>query len=221
MLYHDFVDPDDPDAGTDARLLIIDHDSYNINLRTLHDSFYVPAESGDEVLCTIETGVKVGSTSIAVPAFDVGDWPSGVDITIRVQGRIQGKGGKGGNGGFTTAENGFAGGPALYTRYAVSIDNQSQIYGGGGGGAGSVGAHGGRGGGGGAGFDPGAGGFAGGNTGTTEAGGSSGGGGAFDGGGPGAVGGGGAFGGAAGSAIDGVSFVTFDTTGSVLGPQVN
>lgn len=226
MLFTDFVDPDDPDSGGDARVVIIDSDSYNINLRTLFDSFYTAPQTYDSVICIIEAGVTVGSTSTSSPAFDVGSWPASVDILIRVQGRIQGKGGQGGIGGgsFTSPPAlisptaGGPGGTALYTRYAVTLDNDSEVFGGGGGGGGGLGVEViGPTGGGGAGFDPGAGDL----PGTTEAGGLASGN-AGNGGGPGTAGVAGvAAGGAAGSSIDGLSFISFDSTGSILGPQVN
>lgn len=221
MIFSEVLDPDDP--GT-ARLILIDSDSYNLNLRTLHDSFYSAPESGDEVLCIIGTGVKVGSTSVATPAFHVGSWPDGVTITLRVNGRIQGRGGNGGD----------AGGAALYTREAITLTNNGQIYGGGGGGGSHFYSDGPLpevtvvGGGGGAGFDPGQPGAsfrtaARGAPGTTESGGAgqSGSGAGGNPGQPGAASGSSAPGGAAGAAIDGHSFVTYDATGTIAGGQVN
>lgn len=177
--------------------------------------------NGDAVLCIIEAGIKVGSTSDS-PSFDVGDWPADVDITVRVAGRVQGHGGTGG----IAAGSGSA---ALYTRYPVTLENNGEVYGGGGGGGfGATTVDGGgfpytvySGGGGGAGFPPG-GSSLGGEPGTTEAGGA----GATlagAGGSPGADGqaGNGSAGGAAGAAIDGSSFVSLINTGSILGSQIN
>ncbi|MDF2983146.1 MAG: acanthoscurrin, partial [Devosia sp.] len=115
-----------------------------------------------------------------------------VIINLALRGRVQGKGGNGGQGGtaFDTTNGdgrpGQAGGLALYSRYGVNIDLTSggQIFGGGGGGGGaSVWFYSlGDGGGGGAGSVPGSGGAIGGSTigeqpgapGTTEAGGAGG-----------------------------------------------
>lgn len=112
-----------------------------------------------------------------------------VIINLALRGRVQGKGGNGGQGGTAFDTNngdgrpGQAGGLALYSRYGVNIDLTSggQIFGGGGGGGGaSVWFYSlGDGGGGGAGSVPGSGGAIGGSTigeqpgapGTTEAGG--------------------------------------------------
>ena len=219
-----FTEIEDDELPSGVRLVIIDSDSYNIDLRELHDSLYTEADEYDEIMCIIESGILVGSTSTGNPAFDVGDWPDSVDITIKVKGRIQGTGGHGALG-FGTAA-GKVGGVALYSRYPVTVDNQGEISGGGGGGGGSGSTHeqGGDnfGGGGGAGFNPGVGGINA-DSGTTEAGGSGNPPFSGDGGGKGQPGDAGlsSSGGAAGSAIDGVSFVTFDTTGTINGSQVN
>jgi hypothetical protein len=210
-----FTSIEDPDVPEGTRLIIIDNDSYNINLRTLHDTFYAEPIGGEAVLCIIEGGIKVGSKTIDSPSFNVGSWPSDVDITIRIQGRIQGHGG--GSGLVSTVANG---GPAFYTRYPVEIENLSQIWGGGGGG----GSHFNeffafQPGGGGAGFDPGSGPY----PGTTEAGNLAGGSEGGAGGGPGENGANSVsgIGGSAGAAIDGVSYVTFLEVGDIRGPQVN
>jgi hypothetical protein len=188
----------------------INEDTYNINLRSVHDSIYSPAESGDSITVIIAPGIIVGSVSTSLPAFDVGNWPSG--ITIKIQGgRIQGKGGDGGFGSSYTAPT--PGGPALYTRYPVEIIGPAQIWSGGGGGFGIdvefpssvVQFYGG----GGAGKDPGF------PYATTEAGGippeyaDGGGGPGEDGGAP------------AGAAIDGESYVTITGAPDVRGHLIN
>jgi len=219
------------------RRIIVDADNKNINLRSAHDDIYPAPESGITVILTINAGVKVGSTSTTAFAVDVGSWPAGVTIIVHVAGRIQGHGGQGSG----IQGIGTAGGPAIYTRYAINLSCPGQIWSGGGGGGLASFSGGGAyywGGGGGAGFDPGLGGQnsadAGGGTGfagTTEAGGA-----AFGYSGPGLTGQPGSIGGtgglAAGSAIDGISFCTtgsFDgttftpgaLTGDVRGPQIN
>lgn len=214
------------------RTIIIDSDFQEFNLRTVHDGIYpepVALESPSIFLtCIIETNVIVGANTTATPAFDVGTWPAGVDITIINRGRIQGAGGRGGDitSGGGAASNGFPGGTAFYSRYAIDLDNSAgEIWGGGGGGGGPNSVSGGgaaSGGGGGAGQIPGNGGAgerAGENDGlpgTTEAGGASG---PFgrrggDGGDPGLPGDTSSgpspgSGGAAGASVDGNSFVTY------------
>ena len=127
------------------RVIILDSSINDVNLRDLHDSIY-PAPTGSEsppvtLTVYIEPNVIVGSTNGANPAFDIGTWPSGIDITVYVRGRIQGKGGDGGHASETTGQThpGGDGGTALYTRYAFDLilnEGDGEIWGGGGGGAG-------------------------------------------------------------------------------------
>jgi hypothetical protein len=212
MLFTTITDPDYPDG---SRLIIIDSDSYNLNLRDLHDSFYAPAVSGDEVLCVIEENVVVGSRDTNLPAFDVGTWDAGVVVTVRVLGIVQGKGGN----------DADYGGPALYTRHPLILDNQGLIWGGGGGGAVIVDyqewffefvpVY--SGGGGGAGFLGGSTDIIGSSNGTMTEGGQP------YGGDPGEAGAtvGAYVGGDPGAGIDGVSYVSFIEGGDLRGPQIN
>lgn len=206
------------------RQLVIDFNINDFNWKSAHDQLYQEIESGQTCTCTIMAGAIVGSTSVAIPAFDVGTWPAGVTLVLILMGRIQGKGG---NGGGSAGANGQAGGIALYTREAISLDvDEGEIWSGGGGGGGVVGGGGTVGGGGGAGQLPGNGGpgASPGDAGTTEAGGA-GGPTAAAGGGPGLAGSnafGGGTGGAAGAAIDGVSFITVtEGPGDIQGSQIN
>ena len=230
----EIIDPED----LDNRVIIFDAAIQNVNLRSVHDSLYPTPETGDTftLTCFVETNVIVGATSSSITAFDVGDWPAGVVVTIINNGRIQGAGGRGGN---VLAGNGQAGGLAFYTRNNITLDNTNGlIYGGGGGGAaGSIKESGklAGGGGGGAGSFPGGGGLGSispdfdGKPGTLNSGGAGGPstsqawpGGA--GGGIAAAGqnaGGGGLGGAAGRAIDGDSYITFTATGDIRGARIN
>lgn len=265
-----FVDLDNEDPNVHP--IIIDSNTFDVDLRDLHDTLFGTLDNGVTVNVTVNAGVIVGSTSTSTPALDIGTWPTqavtgnrtsgspilsglSVDtatwaavgqrvfgtgipagakiltvdsssqitldanassggtstaltvhtviINLLLRGRIQGKGGTGGQGGTafnTTAGDGSpggAGGSALLTTYSVNLlldVGDAEVWGGaGGGGGGSAGAAGGyargNGGGGGAGANPGAGGAAGGSgsgedpgdPGTTEAGGN-GGHNAFDGG---------------------------------------
>ncbi|MEY9580953.1 hypothetical protein ABIE88_008529 [Bradyrhizobium diazoefficiens] len=233
-----------PDADLSDRQIIFDANNFNINLRSAHDSIYPTPQSGDVVTFTINSGVVIGSNSYGLPAVDVGSWPAGVTVNLTVVGRIQGAGGYGGVGAVIGAgADGGAGGPALYLRYAVTVNaSAGAIWGGGGGGGGGAGAgNPGGGGGGGAGVirgDFGTSSATSGALGSDTSGGSGGaaggpGGGAGGaGGGPGLAGSGGGSagifntpggaGGAAGRAIDGVSHVTFSPAGGdIRGSQVN
>lgn len=233
-----FFSTPDPD---DVRI-IINSDINNVNLRDAYDAQFVnpPAPTAD-IVCEILGGVVVGSANPSTPAFDVGDWSDYTynSITVISYGRIAGAGGQGGNGGsLSNATSGAGGGLALYTRTAITYDNNGKIYGGGGGGGGAGSSSsfgGGGGGGGGAGRVVGQGGGAFGFGGTMGANGALNTGGAGGagyntgktggaGGGPAQAGQGGAFGGsggAAGQAVDGESYITYTTVGDILGARVN
>lgn len=224
-----------------TRNIVIDTNAYNVNLRDAHDAIYPEAETGNHIVCRVMAGVIVGSTSILVPALDIGSWPSGVDVTLIVEGKIQGRGGDGGRGWIPPSSaptSGTVGGPALYTRQAINLELPAagKIWSGGGGGPGGGSGDGygyGGFGGGGAGQDGGSSSV---NPGTDTAGGL-GGPGALSiyawpggpGGGPGLPStrsGAGLVPTAAvsqpGASIDGVSYVTTTVSGgSVLGPQIN
>lgn len=241
---YDFTPPD-----LLNRVVIIDSDINNINLREIHDQIYPDPEYGTSptinVTFYIETGVTVGSLYTGAAAMYVGSWPSDFPVTIYVRGRIQGAGGKGGQAGTNknrNAQGGFDGGPALYTRKAINLilnEGAAEIWGGGGGGAGGKIKDSGKqagGGGGGAGTIGGAGGpfgngsvYNNGEDGTRNAagdGGPSTSGEAF----PGANGGypgkdgygnGTRTGGNAGNAIDGISYITKTGSGDIRGDEVN
>lgn len=222
------------------RVITIDGNINNINLRSLHDNQYPEIVADDlgydgiTVTFIIAADVIVGSATTALRAIDVGSWIVGVPLFLRIIGRGQGCGGRGGNGNAGGGEPGQIGGVALYTRYPITLVNEGELWGGaGGGGTGMTptGAAGSFCGGGGAGQVPGAGGVRSGShvgqPGTTEVGGQG-----FDpggdGGGPGLVGqtGTGTIntqqpGGQPGAAIDGVSFVTIQTAGDIRGGQIN
>ncbi|WP_424630043.1 hypothetical protein [Bradyrhizobium sp. SYSU BS000235] len=226
-----------------THLIVIDTSIANINLRSAHDLIYAVPESGVTVICRILSSAKVFSNSTGLPSLNVGTWPAGVTLKLIIEGHIRGAGGSGADAQSAAVPGGVGqgGGPALFTRQAISVEFPpgATIWGGGGGGGGG-GA--GGGGGGGAGIAAGAGGaggrgggpgfsgseFGGGGGGGGSVGGSGGGG---SGGGPGSLGGDGGSslsgipgggGGAAGRAIDGLSFITFTVTGgSIAGPQVN
>ena len=120
-----------PGIETDPlRLIQIDADMFNINLRSLHDSLYSTPQSGDTVRLLINSDVIIGSTVTTIPALDIGSWPAGVTVEVGGLGRIQGRGGNGGS------TDGFDGGDALKTTYAINIIDDLEIWSGGGGGAG-------------------------------------------------------------------------------------
>lgn len=209
--------------STPLRIINIDEDVYNINLRLLHDTIYSPASSGDTVRLVIASPATIGSLSTSDPALDIGSWPAGVILEIDGTGYIQGKGGNG-----VDASNGLPGGTALYTRETIDIIGDPKIYGGGGAGGGIsyyipgnpfvVYAKGG----GGSGAIPGtpSGSKLTGGSGITGVGKTSGAGGS-----PGNAGAnasdGSTSGGAGGNGVDGISYVTITGTPDILGAQIN
>jgi hypothetical protein len=133
------------------RVIIIDSDINDVNLRTLHDQIYPDPTLYDlddsppvSVTFIISNNVVVGSTSPSTPACDVGDWPAGYPLILDIRGRIAGAGGDGGRAGrdgHYTADDGEDGGTALYTRVDIDVyfengETAGKIYGGGGGAAG-------------------------------------------------------------------------------------
>jgi hypothetical protein len=223
------------DIDPNTRTILINFNSFNINLRTIHDQLY-PSTFGGITIVFLITQTS-GSNSPGLPAIDAGTWPSGTEPIVVISGRGQGAGGNGSGAG---QPSGQAGGIALYTRSNINLVVSGQLYGGGGGGGmwyidPSL-----YGGGGGAGTLGGAGGLIPnsnqGSTGTSEDGGLGGFSIGGSGGDPGQAGTNGNYsnGGAAGAAIDGVSYVTFGTWGGsplaftaggggedILGPQIN
>ena len=124
------------------RVITIDSDINNINLRQIHDTIF-PALTDDDVSASppvsvtfiINSGVVVGSVTNSQPALDVGNWPNGLVPKLIVKGRIQGRGGNGRATYNTTPA--IHGGTALYTRHPIILDltqGNGQIWGGGGGG---------------------------------------------------------------------------------------
>lgn len=211
------------------RVITIDADTYDFNLRTIHDTLFpvITDPTGITLTVHINSGITVGATTQASRAFDVGSFPSALPITINLRGKIGGHGGKGGS---QAGGNAEAGGTAFYTRKAVTLNVYGSLWGGGGGGGHANTCAGG----GGAGRLPGQPGVL--NAGSTPAAGTENAGGVGSifsgiqfggtGGAPGQAGNSGTgvasqSGGAAGRAIDGVSYVTLTNSGDIRGTQVN
>lgn len=225
---------------TNARVITIDSNTNNFNLRTIHDTLFSVITDATDITLTVNVaaGVVVGSASRSSVAFDVGSWIDLPAITINNLGTIAGAGGQGVN--LSPTVNAEAGGTALLTAVAITVANSGVIQGGGGGASGHTNGTEQMAGGGGAGTAIGPVGTGSGGSlaitgvaatatvggivfrnvdGTTFAG---------RGGGPGlagnaATGGVGVVGavGAAGNAVDGVSNITFSIAGTRTGPEIN
>lgn len=133
-----FTSSGDPNV----RDIFIENHDNNVNLRTIHDVQYAAPVGTETITFTVVTGTVIGSTTSAAPAMDVGTWPAGCTIIVINQGRIEGKGGDGGQGGGVFAspgQPGEAGGLAFLTGRAITLNNTAgQIYAGGGGGGGGA-----------------------------------------------------------------------------------
>ena len=156
--------PEDPTA---ERVIFVDSDTANLNMRAVHDLLYSAPTGVETVRFVVGDGVEVNSTSNTMFSIDTGDWPAGVSLTLEVIGNVRAAGGKAGKGGVSgPGAAGSPGGVALKVRRALDLDGDGFIYAGGGGGGGGGGLWnrslipnryiGGAGGGGGAGDVPGA-----------------------------------------------------------------
>jgi hypothetical protein len=56
------------------RVIIVDANLNNFNLRDAYDEIYPAPVAGDEVICYVNAGVIVGSTSAALNSFELGSW---------------------------------------------------------------------------------------------------------------------------------------------------
>lgn len=232
-----------------GRVVIIEQDEFDINLREKYDAIYTAPGSYDTVTFIVSAGVEIGTfwvnAGIASTnrfAITVGDWPENPTVRLVNNGTIVGGGAAGKDARIGGGVGGGPGAHAIYTRYPIAIENNGLI-GGGGGGGGRGTSHGGGGGAGARQYpnaygDPYAPGGPNsdwpgnpnshGESGMLETGGA--GGGASGGAGgdlgmPGSAGTGGPGstidGGAAGNAIDGDSFVTLDLEGDIRGARIN
>ena len=120
------------------RIINIDNDVNNVNLRDLHDSLYSPAVDGDEVTVIVASGVVVGADPFSDFAMTTGEWPSGVTINLvcEVGCHIEGSAGNGGYADLFTAQPGTDGGSGLEVLAPINLTNNGIIGAGGGGGAG-------------------------------------------------------------------------------------
>jgi len=137
-------DIDLPDI--DTKLVPIESNESNFDLRKQYLRMFPDAVSGQTVICTIRAGIIVSSESVLSPAFTTGSgWAAGVTIKIILEDGvvIAGKGGIGGDAQARVltslvASNGTAGGLALKVENSVEIENDGIIGGGGGGGGGAA-----------------------------------------------------------------------------------
>jgi hypothetical protein len=119
--------------------LNVSNNTNNYNLATALYTTYptIPQNQAVCVVATVDAGVDVTSTNSNLPAFNVGNIPSGSNVAIVNNGNILGRGGNGGIAfdpiqGWNAA--GDNGGNAINLTTRATIQNNFNIYGGGGGG---------------------------------------------------------------------------------------
>lgn len=129
------------------KVVPIDVDTENFNLRTAYLQLYSETLSGDTVICEVRSGVVVTSANTSQPAWATGNgWPSGVTLQLRIEpgSFVVGRGGNGGTArsdGFVQrsfAQSGESGGSGMSIQATISIQNDGVIGGGGGGGGGAA-----------------------------------------------------------------------------------
>lgn len=134
------------------RVIIIDSNINNVNLRDIHDAIFPPptdedVAGSDPVTITfiVASGVTVGSTTPTVPAIDVDFWVLGMSVSLIVRGRVQGAGGKGRSANKDDPEfddGSQHGGVAIFARRPLKLDfegGNGEVWGGGGGGQAVIG----------------------------------------------------------------------------------
>lgn len=114
--------------------ITISSNQTNLNLKTLFESSYPPAQSGDTVNFTINPGVIIDSMGSLSPSLRTGVWAAGVILTLDNNSiDVVGAGGAG-NG----PNPGKDGGTAFLAESPITVDNAGgRFAGGGGGGAGT------------------------------------------------------------------------------------
>jgi hypothetical protein len=127
-----------PDIITSDKVVYIDANGYNLNLRTIYDSVYEAPDAYDEVTFIVAAGVVIGTREGGNKfAITSGSWPELLTPPkLRILGRVMGRGGNGGTEAGGGNGNGFAGEHALQATQALRVENLGTIGGGGGGGGG-------------------------------------------------------------------------------------
>lgn len=121
------------------KVIVIENDSYSVDLRSLHNQYYSSVSPGDIVRFVVNNGVYIGSSSDF--SLRTGTWDSSVTLILVNNGFIYGRGGRGGVAVFegdTDAGDGEPGGTALLLNHNITIDNTNGVIAGGGGGGGAV-----------------------------------------------------------------------------------
>jgi hypothetical protein len=128
--------------------IIFNNDTNNPNINSLALSSGWNGSSASVFNIIVKSGKVIGSSSTSIYALDIPSFPNGsaVKLTIESGAYVVGCGGNGGNGSPSWGDGAFSvppypgynGGPALKCRTATNIKNNGTIGGGGGGGSCSI-----------------------------------------------------------------------------------
>lgn len=123
-----------PPIDPNAIVISIAVDTNDVNLLDLYEATVGAAPGVDaSVIFVVEGGITIGQ-EFADQAMDTGTWPVGANVRLEVNGRVQGKGGRGAGRNSSVMQSGEDGGTALVVRSVIAVDNGGQMWGGGGGG---------------------------------------------------------------------------------------
>lgn len=146
--------PEDADADTTGKVVVLSGEMQNINLRAIFDSIYPTLDPADDVRFVFDPAAVIGSTSTGTPSIVTGAWSTlTTPPLLDVRGLILGAGGAGAP---SSGGAGGAGGIAISLGGPIRLNNSGLIAGGGGGGGYDMDATARAAGGGGAGYTPGA-----------------------------------------------------------------
>jgi hypothetical protein len=120
------------DEVTEDKVVYIDADGFNLNLRTIYDSLYAAPGEYDTVTFIVGAGAIIGTQKGGNKfAIVSGTWPGSLVPKLVNFGIITGRGGDGGG---TSNKHGGDGEHGLQATVPIEVDNQGTIAGGGGGG---------------------------------------------------------------------------------------
>lgn len=121
-------------ASGSGIIIHISVDSNDINLLALFIADQgVSPDSSTVVTFVIDSGITVGH-EFAAAGMDTDVWPTGASVTLEINGRAQGRGGRGARYSGITRFAAQVGGDALLVRSPITVNNFGELWAGGGGG---------------------------------------------------------------------------------------
>lgn len=126
----------DVDFDTGLRVIEVNADAFDFNIRDAYDAIYADSPDGKTVRVIVAEGVLVTATSVSIPAMVFGSWPASTTLEIVIDGIVSGRGGNGGNFPDESGKDGQFGGLSISANRAatLTINSGGRVSGGGGGG---------------------------------------------------------------------------------------